>query len=89
MTLTLTGRLQAEGAMPWFLHRGRLLNLVGWITRQDDRTIAMVLSGPADLLDAMEVACSLGPADVWVESYTRSSYEFETLPEALTIRESA
>lgn len=58
--------------MPWILHRGRVLNLSGWVERISDTRIDMALKGPADLVDAMEVACSLGPADVIVDRIVRT-----------------
>jgi len=84
--LTLSGQLEADSAIPWFLHRGRVLNLVGWISRVDARTITMILWGPPDLLDAMEVACSLGPANVLVEQFVRARHEFETAPTTFEVR---
>jgi len=66
--LTLTGQLSSESVLPWILHRGRLLNLAGWVMRADARTIRMALAGPPALIDALEIACSLGPCDVLVET---------------------
>ena len=80
MALTLKGDLAAQDAIPWFLHRGQLLSLVGWISRVDAQTITMALSGPPDLLDAMEVACSLGPGNVQVDELIRAKHEFEQVP---------
>ena len=80
MVLTLKGQLSAESAIPWFLHRGRLLNLVGWMNRLDAHTITMVLWGEPDLLDAMEVACSLGPGEVMVDDLVRAKHDFENTP---------
>lgn len=31
----------------------------------------MIVSGPPDLLDAMALACSLGPQEVWVDQVDR------------------
>lgn len=31
----------------------------------------MDLSGPEELIDMMEMGCSLGPIDVWVETIER------------------
>lgn len=87
--LTLSGDLGAASAVPWFLHRGRLLNLVGWISRIDARTITMVLWGPPELLDAMEVACSLGPANVIVEDFVRTRHDFDGPPATFEIRQAS
>ena len=80
MALTLKGDLAAKDAIDWFLHRGNLLNLAGWISRVDAQTVTMALSGPPDLLDAMEVACSLGPGNVQVDRLFRAQHEFEQEP---------
>lgn len=70
--MTLTGDLACGTLVPWILHRGRVLNLSGWVERISDTRIDMALKGPADLVDAMEVACSLGPADVIVDRIVRT-----------------
>ena len=87
MALTLTGQLAAESAIPWFLHRGRLLDLTGWISRVDAHTITMVLWGHPDLLDAMEVASSLGPVNVLVEDLVRDHHDVGSAPTTLDVRE--
>jgi acylphosphatase len=84
--LTLKGQLGAESAIPWLLHRGRLLSLVGWIRRIDESTVTMVLWGPPELLDAMEVACSLGPGNVLIEECLREDHDFDTAPETFGVR---
>ena len=55
-----------------------------WITRHAARLglelrfvahsaaqLKMILTGPPDLLDAMVLACSLGPQEVWVDQVDR------------------
>jgi hypothetical protein len=37
--------------------------------------VEITLSGPTDLVDAMEMGISLGPIDVWVEAIARQSLE--------------
>ena len=34
----------------------------------------MLASGPEEMLDAMELGCSLGPITVWVEEIERCAY---------------
>lgn len=69
--VTLIGDLASNSVIPWILHRGRVLDLSGWVERISDTQIDMALAGPADLVDAMEIACSLGPTDVIVDQVTR------------------
>jgi hypothetical protein len=38
---------------------------------QNDARLDMIVSGPPDLLDAMALACSLGPQEVWVDQVDR------------------
>lgn len=88
IALTLKGELDADDLVPWLLHRGRLLNLVGWINRIDAETINIILWGPPDLLDAMEVACNLGPASIFVEEITRAPHAFAPMPQSFAVRHS-
>jgi hypothetical protein len=51
-------------------HAGRLglgLQFLG----QNAARLEMIVSGPPDLLDAMALACSLGPQEVWVDQVDR------------------
>ncbi|WP_298836589.1 acylphosphatase [uncultured Roseobacter sp.] len=83
--LTLTGQLSAESALPWIHHRGQLLNLAGWVRREDDQTIRMALAGPEPLIEAMEIACSLGPGDVLVDTITRARHTFDEKPDTFVM----
>lgn len=80
VALTLIGDLGADSAIPWIVHRARLLDLTGCVRRDSDTTIHMALAGPAALIDAMEVACSLGPGDVRVDTIQRGSHIFKSPP---------
>ncbi|WP_436399225.1 acylphosphatase [Roseobacter sp. S98] len=82
--LTLSGRLSAQTILPWILHRGQLLDLNGWVERKDEGTLFIVLAGPEALIDAMEAACSLGPAEAMVETITRGPYTFNGQPGRFT-----
>ena len=39
--------------------------------------IELELSGPVELIDMMEMGCSLGPIDVWVETIDRAPVDRE------------
>lgn len=65
--LRLTGALGAPGFPDWICHRARLLDLAGWVAQKDETELTIVVVGPEPLIDAMEMACSLGPVDVLVE----------------------
>lgn len=51
------------------------LGLGGVPLRRADGTVEITLSGPPDLIDAMELGVSLGPIDVWVETIGRQRLE--------------
>ena len=53
------------------LARGRRLSLRGSIRDEDD-TVVVAVEGPAALIDAFEITCSLGPIDSRIDSWTRS-----------------
>lgn len=63
----LTGRVLAPGFADWICHRARLLDLSGWVRATPDGALCIVVVGPQPLIDAMEMACSLGPTNVLVE----------------------
>jgi acylphosphatase len=51
------------------------LGLHGLPVRRADGQVEITLSGPAELIDAMEMGVSLGPIDVWVETIGRRRLE--------------
>ncbi len=63
----IAGQVASETFADWICHRARLLDLTGWVTIVDEAEIVAHVTGDAVLVDAMEVACSLGPADVFVD----------------------
>ena len=69
--LTIYGVLPQISMTDWVIHRGCLLDLDGWVKHNDNSCIEIVASGDKILIDALEVACSLGPAKALVESITR------------------
>lgn len=53
------------------LARGRRLSLQGSIRDEDD-AVVIEIEGPAALIDAFEITCSLGPIDSKIRSWTRT-----------------
>lgn len=84
--ILLTGRLSGDSLPAWVSHRARLLNLAGWLSRQGSQRASIVVVGASAMLEAMEVSCSLGPADVMVETIRSQPYQLDQQPEGFSIR---
>lgn len=68
----LSGDVSNPGFLDWICHRAQRLGLNGWVQANlSQQTIEILVDGPEDLLDAMELGCSLGPITVWVEHIER------------------
>jgi acylphosphatase len=72
---TIEGDLEAESFLPWIVRHMHRLGLRGAPVRCANGQVEITLSGPTDLIDAMEMGISLGPIDVWVEAIARQSLE--------------
>jgi len=68
--LTFHGTLDLADFAGWAQHRADKLGLTGCVTTEADTVVADV-SGPAELIEAMALCCSLGPASSWVERVDR------------------
>ena len=68
--LRFTGRLGAP-FVRFARARGRRLGLTGW-GRDEADSVVIALAGPAALIDAFEITCSLGPIDSRIDSWTRT-----------------
>lgn len=72
MALTRTVRLSFEGRfvvssfVDFAARRAARLDLDARVLRADDGVIALDVTGQRDLIDAFEMACSLGPLDCLV-----------------------
>lgn len=65
------GDLAPRAFRPWILrHAGRLGLQVDFVSATQDR-LDLCVAGPPDLIDAMELGCSLGPRETWVDSIDR------------------
>ena len=69
--MRVTGDLSAPAFLDWIAHRAGVLDLSGWARPTTDGAIDLRLTGAPALLDAMEVACSLGPAACLVDAVER------------------
>jgi acylphosphatase len=69
----IAGNLVADSFLPWIERHLRRLGLQGAPSRRADGQVEIILSGPSDLIDAMELGVSLGPIEVWVDSIDRQA----------------
>lgn len=79
--LRLEGKLASNTFGAWICHRAALLDLKGWVTSEGPETMCIVVVGPSALIDAMEMACSLGPMDVTVTDVLRHERQLSTPPQ--------
>lgn len=70
--MTILGDVGAAPFLPWIRRHARKLGLKEHIAYAGPDRIEIDITGPADLIDAMEMGCSLGPIEVWVETIVRA-----------------
>lgn len=67
------GRLDPVSFVPWIKRHAAKLGLAHNIARIGPDLIELEISGAPELIDMMEMGCSLGPINVWVETIDRVS----------------
>lgn len=75
--MVIRGRLVPASFVPWIRRHAAKLGLVQNIAHMSSDRIEIELSGSEELIDMMEMGCSLGPIDVWVETIDRAPVEPE------------
>ena len=65
--LRLTGHFPNDDFIEWIKRRAATLSITGDVTRLNDNEIYLTVIGHPILVDAMEVACYLGPIDASVD----------------------
>ncbi|MBU2942671.1 acylphosphatase [Shimia thalassica] len=70
--LVIQGQLAGPSFIPWIERHARRLGLSSRHTFVSPERIELEVQGPAELIDALEVGCLLGPMDVWVDSIDRA-----------------
>ncbi|WP_087149133.1 acylphosphatase [Pararhizobium antarcticum] len=76
--MTILGDLEGASFVPWIRRHAAKLGLDHVICHASAARIELEIAGPEELLDMMEMGCSLGPIDVWVERIERSAITIET-----------
>ncbi|WP_426240883.1 acylphosphatase [Pararhizobium sp. DWP1-1-3] len=69
--VVIIGDLQASSFIPWIRRHAAKLGISQSITHVSAERIELEVEGAQELLDMMEMGCSLGPIDVWVEAIER------------------
>ncbi len=70
-TLIFRGSLDPARFVDFAEHRARRLDLHARLDDASARAVTMTVAGDADLIDAFEMACSLGPAGCLVRDFAR------------------
>lgn len=76
--MTILGDVEAASFLPWIERHAAKLGLAQAICFAGPDRIELDIAGPAELVDMMEMGCSLGPIDVWVEAIHRVPIESES-----------
>ena len=63
----ITGLFDEETIREWILHRAAILNLDVEICTLTSKNIDLLVTGNIILVEALEIACSLGPTNSNVE----------------------
>ncbi|EPE95106.1 acylphosphatase [Rhizobium grahamii] len=71
--ITILGDVKAASFVPWIRRHAEKLGLSQSIFHTSADRIELDVTGPEELIDMMEVGCSLGPIDVWVETIVRTA----------------
>ncbi|MCZ3376528.1 MULTISPECIES: acylphosphatase [unclassified Rhizobium] len=69
--MTILGDLNAASFVPWIRRHANKLGLAQTFFHSDAARIELEVTGPVELIDMLEMGCSLGPIDVWVEEIQR------------------
>lgn len=77
--MTIRGQLDPASFVPWIRRHAAKLGLAQRVAHMSSDRIELELSGSVELIDMMEMGCSLGPIDVWVETIDRTPLERATI----------
>ncbi|MGG6894839.1 MULTISPECIES: acylphosphatase [Rhizobium] len=69
--MTILGNVNSASFVPWIRRHANKLGLSQTFFYSDTDRIELEVTGPMELIDMLEMACSLGPIDVWVEEIQR------------------
>lgn len=75
--MTIIGHFDPAAFEPWIRRHALKLGLSQVISRRSRNQIELLLEGPEELIDMMEMGCSLGPIDAWVDRIDRQAIDRE------------
>ncbi|WP_411969873.1 acylphosphatase [Mesorhizobium sp. CA12] len=76
--MTIFGDVEVASFLPWIERHAAKLGLAHAICVAGPDRVELDIAGPVELIDMMEMGCSLGPIDVWVETIRRAPIESES-----------
>ena len=71
----ILGRVGHPVFAVWIARHAARLGLAASGLAQTEAVVQVALTGPPDLLDAVELGCSLGPQEVWVDRTERGKQD--------------
>lgn len=69
---TFSGKLVADSFVEFARHRAEKLDIPLAVLASDSGSVALAVDGQSDLVDAFDIACSLGPHDCIVLDVERA-----------------
>ncbi len=69
--MTILGDVDSTSFVPWIQRHANKLGLSQRFFHSGADRIELEVAGPVELIDMLEMGCSLGPIDVWVEEIQR------------------
>jgi len=85
-SLLINGHFPSDDFCEWIMHHATKLNLSGWVKPHSDKHIEVLVTGNQTLIDALEVACSLGPIDAHIETIVKQVINGSELPGRQAVR---
>ncbi|WP_411965928.1 acylphosphatase [Mesorhizobium sp. CA7] len=76
--MTILGDVEVASFLPWIERHAAKLGLAHAICVAGPDRVELDIAGPVELIDMMEMGCSLGPIDVWVETIRRMPIKSES-----------
>ncbi|MEX0344760.1 MAG: acylphosphatase [Rhizobiaceae bacterium] len=66
--MLICGQLGGDAFPEWVSHRAAVLDLKGWMKMPSDNFAEISVTGDRILVEAFEIACSLGPGEAMIDS---------------------